>query len=83
MASRTTPLGPLTETTFFAAPTLNRSLLAGSPPPVNLCQTEQWSFSSTSWVTTCHRADPETGPLGLTRLAVISSFPFGSAQLAA
>jgi hypothetical protein len=80
-ASRTTPLGPLTKTTFFAAPTLNRSLLAGSPPPVNFCQTESWSFSSTSWVTTCHRDDPEIGPPGLTRLAVISSSHFRSAQL--
>lgn len=68
-----TPLGPLTKTVFFAAPTLNRSLVVGSPPPADLCQTDSWSFSSTSWVTMCRRADPETGPLDLTRFAVISS----------
>jgi len=71
----TTPIGPLTQTAFFAAPTLNRSLVVGSPPPACLGQTDSRSFSSTSWVTMCHRADPETGPLGLTRLAAISSSP--------
>jgi hypothetical protein len=71
----TTPLGPLTQTAFFAAPTLNRSLVAGSPPPAGLGQTDSRSFSSTSWVTMCHQVDPETGPLGLTRLAAISSLP--------
>jgi hypothetical protein len=69
----TTPLGPLTQRAFFAAPTLNRSLVVGSPPPARLSQTDAWSFSSTSWVTMCHRVDPETGPFSLTRLAVISS----------
>jgi hypothetical protein len=69
----TTPLGPLAEKAFFAAPTLNRSLLVGSPPPACLRQTDAWSFSSTSWVTMCRQVDPETGPPGLTRLAVISS----------
>jgi hypothetical protein len=78
-----TPLGPLTITVFFAAPTLNRSLMAGSPPPTEPCQTDSWSFSSTSWVTTCHRADPETGPLDLTQLAAISSTPCGGGQLVA
>jgi len=79
----TTPYGPQTETAFFAAPTLNRSLVAGSPPPAYLSLTESRSFSSTSWVTMCHRVDPETGPFGLTRLAAISLAFEKARQLAA
>jgi hypothetical protein len=75
----TTPLGPLTKTAFFAAPTLNRSLVVGSPPPACLSQMDSRSFSSTSWVTMCHRDGSETEPLGLTRLATISSPPMHGA----